>query len=87
LKRSKFGENLPNSPKAASQNVLPADGVWVGANAVRRTTATKAKTADLKNPTVSSYILAAQPYSGRTVSIILPNTIHGCKKLNLGRSG
>ena len=52
------GENLPNSPKAASQNVLPADGVWVGANAVRRTTATKAKTADLKNPTVSSYILA-----------------------------
>jgi hypothetical protein len=66
---------------------LPAAGVWAAANAGRRTPSQKRKTADLGKSTVCSNFLVAQPSSGRTINLILPNTIHGCKKLNLGRSG
>jgi hypothetical protein len=59
--------------------------VWVGANAGRRPQAQKAKTAGSTNPTVRYSNLVGLYPSPRTISIILPNTIHGCKKLNLRR--
>jgi len=59
--------------------------VWVGANAGRRTQAQKAKTAGSENPTVRYSNLVGLSVAPRTVSIILPNTIHGCKKLDIRR--
>ena len=59
--------------------------VWVGANAGRRTKTAKAKTADLGNSTVRSYSLVGLSVAPQTLSIKLPNTIHGCKKLDLRR--
>jgi len=51
----------------------------------RRDITPKAKTADLGKTTVRSYSLVGLSIAPRTVSIILPNTIHGCKKLDLRR--
>jgi hypothetical protein len=61
--------------------------VWVGANAGRRPQTAKEKTAGSENTAVRNFSKMEIPCPLQTLSIILPNTIHGCKKLNLGRSG
>ena len=75
------------APLNSGQAEHSAACVWVGANAGRRPHAQKEKTADSENPAVRNQKLVGLTPLPRTLSIILPNTIHGCKKLNLGRSG
>jgi len=65
---------------------MSAARFWTAAKTGRRRPPHKAKTADFLNSAVRLDTLVAQSQSGRTITFILPNTIHGCKKCNLGRS-
>jgi hypothetical protein len=47
---------------------------------------TDRQAADYLNSAVCKSFLVAQPENNQTLTLILPNTIHGCRKLNLGRS-
>jgi hypothetical protein len=59
---------------------------WTAAKKRRRYPPLKTETANLENSAVRLENLVAQHSLGRTISLILPNNVHGCKKLNLGRS-
>ena len=63
-----------------------AGGVCAAANAARHDISPQQKTADFGKTTVRSLNKVGLKPTVRTISILLPNTIHGCKDKKLGRS-
>ena len=76
-----------NGAENLNEEPILAAGVWAAANAGRRTQNPKEKTADLGNAAVRNNFLVEGRFPSQTISLILSNTIHGCKKLNLRRLG
>ena len=74
------------APLKSGQAEHSAGGVWVAANAARRAIPPNKKTADFGKTTVRSLNMVGLKPTARTISILLPNAIHGLKDKTLGRS-
>ena len=80
------GTKEGNGAEKSPEENMTAALFWAAAKKRRRQPPLEAKSAGFLNSAVRLENLIAQSRSDRTLTVILPNTIHGCKKCNLGRS-